>query len=274
MTGGAPAPPDDHRVVMDGRIAQRRAQVRQDRVRRRRRTLWAVLALIVLLTVAVAVARSPLFAISEVRVHGVSGVQADQARDAAGIHTGDNLLAAPTDDAQTAVTALPWVAGTDVTRSLPSTLEILVTPREPVAAVHLADGSWLVDAEGIVLGEADSGDLVGIDAPDSALPAPGEPLEDPAVADALALHTALPSEVAGRVHGYETAGPGSLRARVEADDGQLVRLRLGSAEQAELKGEVALALLGQASDVLEDPGGVEIDVRAPENPVLVPADGQ
>ncbi len=52
------------------------------------------------------------------------------------------------------VEAHPWVASASVGRALPHTLSVVVEERQPAALVHHADGTVLVDREGVVLAPA------------------------------------------------------------------------------------------------------------------------
>lgn len=269
MTAAAPARGEG----MDERIAERREEVlRQRRLRRRRR--WVSLGiLVVVLALGVAAARSPLFAIDEVRVAGVAGERATQARAAAGLEEGENLLAADVGAAEAEVLALPWVATAEVVRAPPASVEIVVAAREPFAVVRLSGSSWILDAEGVVLAGGAGEGLVEVEAPDAALPAPGEEAEDAAVLTAVAFHRALPDGLDAQVRRYDAKGGDDLRMEVETGDGTLW-VRLGSAEQASHKAEVVRALLPEARALLG--GGAteaaELDVRVPDNPVLVPAE--
>lgn len=262
-----PAPPAG--PTMDERIAERRAAVSRDR--RRRRGRWrGLVALAALVAAVAAVIAAPLLSVMAVEVTGVSGGQAREAREAADIATGDHLLRVDTGAAAAAVAQLPWVAEAEVVRVPPATVEIRVRARRPLAVVRLADASWTVDRDGVVLAGGVAGqDLVEVLAPGATLPGPGRRAEDEAVTGAVAFHTALPEDFAGRVRRYRAEDPMDLRMEVETADGALW-VRVGAPEEAALKAEVVAALLGEEA-VAGAQGGYELDVRAPESPVLVPS---
>ncbi|MDP8969018.1 MAG: FtsQ-type POTRA domain-containing protein [Actinomycetota bacterium] len=267
---------------MDERIRARRLEVGRANARRRRRRACSLLGVLVLAVSAVAAARSPLFAIGDVRVAGVNGQAAGQARAAAGILPGQNLLWADLHGARERVRALAWVREAQIRRVPPSTVEIAVLPRIPVAVVLAADGAWLVDADGVVVAGGARDGLVAVEAPNSVLPAPGRPSSDAAVANALSVHTQLPADLRAQVDRYDASGPRSLRLHLRLGPASGLSqtglwVRFGAAERVPDKARVIRALLEQAVGQSQltaggsSPAIAEIDVRAPDNPVLLPA---
>lgn len=260
---------------MDERFAERRAVVERERHRRRRRWLVSVALLLGVVVGLAALARSPLVGVTEVRVVGVTDERAAAVRAATGIETGDNLLGADVEEAASEVARLPWVADAEVGRQLPAVIEVQVVPREAVAVVRLAESSWMVDADGVVLGGGAPEGLVRVDAPDAEVPGPGREVEDPAVLAALAFHAGLPEDFAPIVRRYEAPSPGGLRMEVEAGDGdETLWVRVGAPDQPALKAEVVAALLDEEGRLLApgEQGAAELDVTAPANPVIVPAE--
>lgn len=265
----APHPP------VDARILARRRSVAREAMRRRRRWLLSLAALVLLAVGAVAVVRSPLFAIREVRVSGVeTAAEADLVRTAAGIRPGENLVAVDLGAAADRVEDLAWVREAILTRELPSVVAVSVTARVPVAVVLVGGGAWLVDGDGVVVAGGTREGLPVIDAPSSVLPGVGEQVSDVAVTTALAVHTGLPDTLAARITHYDAPSERGLRARVDG-----LWVRFGPAERIADKAAVVETLLAQVREQQEraaaEPGApvpqvAEIDVRAPDNPVLVP----
>lgn len=258
----------------DQRILARRQAVARSRARRRRRLLLSGVALLALAAAALAFARSPLFAIGDVRVVGLDGSAAAQVRAAAGIAPGQNLLWADLRAARDRVQGLAWVRAAHLRRVPPSTVTITVEPRIPVAVVRVATGAWLVDADGVVVSGGARETLPTVEAPDSVLPEPGRPVSDTALRSALAVHTRLPADLRVQVDRYEASGQRGLRLHLRpnptaaAPDG--VWVRFGAPERVADKARVLRVLLEQAASA-NTPALGEIDVRAPDNPVLVPA---
>ena len=270
---------------MDARIRARRARVNADAVRRRQRRTLSLFILLVLAAGIAVVLRSPLFGISGISVTGVSGPRARTVERTAALERGQHLLTAPLDGARARVEQLPWVAEAVVRRAPPSTVAIEVTPRTPLLTVQTDGASWKVDDEAVLV---DGGRV--IDAPVIALsgaelPELGRPIDDPAVRDAVEVHTHLPGWLRGQVAAYEATDDGLvLKLRVpprdpdlgegerqraggwgSADGPTTVRVRFGTARDLALKVEVIRVLLPEAIAA-----GGSLDVQAPANPVVVP----
>ncbi|MGH8903655.1 MAG: cell division protein FtsQ/DivIB [Egibacteraceae bacterium] len=268
-------------VRIDARIRARRIQIQAARARKRRRWICSGAAVIVLAVAAVAVARSPLFAITEVRLVGVSGEQAVELRELTPIALGENLLTADLGHVEGRLQGLPWIRTVRAVRQPPSAVEIRVEVRRPVAAVRLAGELWTVDVEGVVLAPGGKPGLVEIDAPNSVLPRVGTAASDAAVRNALAVHAALPPRLSKVVDRYDAPSERGLRVHLMLSELSVappgdpsgvafgVWVRFGADERSDEKARVLDVLLEQ---VRRSSGRIaEIDVRAPDNPVLVPA---
>lgn len=293
---------DRRRQAMDARLKARRDGVARARLRRRRR-VTASLAVVVLVAMAAAgIAMSPLAEITEVRVTGVDGERLRQARAAADVHLGENMLGVNLGTAEGRVEQLPWVHSAAVRRQPPTTVEITVVVRTPVVRLETSESTWLVDREGVVVAEGTDEQLPLVHAPEAVLPAVGSPVRDAAIRNALKMRARLPETLRSQVVRYEAPSPRGLRLQLE--DG--VTVRVGRAEQVQEKARAMSLMLAQMRDAEEDDAGVrewgadapgegganrfaepdeseddaagpdgahvaEIDVRAPDRPVLVPS---
>lgn len=262
---------------MDRRILERRRAVQRETAARRRRLTASALVLIGLVALGAVAARSPLFAIQRVEVSGVRGEEAAAVRVAAGLRIGENLLSADLGAAASGVRELPWVSDVDVVRLPPSGVEILIDPREPVAVVEAPGGAWVVDADGWVIARG-AAELPVIEAANSVLPGEGSQASDVALRNALAVRGGLPEKLRSQVDRYDAPSERGLRLHLRGGDaGDVgVWVRFGSAERVQMKAQVIQLLLDQAREQSELTGAVdlrvsEIDVRAPDNPVLVPS---
>jgi len=274
------------RPAMDERIRQRRQAVQLQEQRRRRRVVTSVLVLALLIGGGFGVSRTPLFAVGEVRLEGVSDDRHDEVIDAAGVAVGTNVLDVDTQAVALRIEALPWVRSANVRRA-PAALEIVVVAREPAAVVRLSAAAWVVDSEGWVLGGGAPAGLVQIEAPQAVMAPVGERISDVGVRNALAMHAALPEDVRSLVDRYDAPSDRGLRLHLgaHAAEGKPappgVWVRVGLAERVEAKAKVILLLLDQARRQAQEagqsvdegelpPGIAELDVRAPDNPVLIP----
>ncbi|MBW3601232.1 MAG: FtsQ-type POTRA domain-containing protein [Actinobacteria bacterium] len=266
----------ESRRPVDERIRSRRRAVARQNARLRRRVTLSVLAVLALAAAAVAVARSPLFDVTAVRVLGVSGAKARKVRAAADLTTGQSLLSVDLETVAGRIERLGWVAEVSLERLPPATLRINVRERRP-AVVLLARGApWLVDEQGVVLARGRDPGLAIVEAPQASPEPPlGRGVGDPAVANALAVRRRLPAALAADVRRYHAPDVPGLR--LLHDSG--VWVRFGSAERVALKARVLDAMLAQIrsharSNGIDPRDGLtavaEVDVRAPDNPVIVP----
>lgn len=259
--------------VMHQRFRERRLALRAAGLRSRRRLMRSLFALAAVVTLAVCFSLSPLFAIQDVAVTGLDQGRADAVRLATGILPGSPLLTADLGAARRRVEELPFVAGADVRRVPPSTVEVVVVLREPQAVVRLAGSSWILDAEATVLGGGAADDLVTVEAPAARLPGVGEQATDPAVTVPLRVHAELPPDLRALVERYETSA-GGLRGFLRRLDSEgnpaPIVVRFGTDAEVPAKAQALQLLLDR---IAADPSlaASEIDVRAPGNPVLVPA---
>lgn len=268
---------DRRRQAMDARLKARRDGVARARLRRRRRVTASAAALVLLAMAATGIATSPLAEITEVRVTGVDGERLREARAAADVHLGENVLAADLGTAEGRVEELPWVHSAAVRRQPPTTVEITVVVRTPVARVATSESTWLVDRDGVVVAEGNDEQLPLVDAPEAVLPAVGSPVRDAAVRNALRMRARLPDTLRSRVVRYEAPSPRGLRLQLESG----VTVRVGRAEQVEEKARAMRLMLAQMRDAEPDDSrdeaagsdearAAEVDVRAPDRPVLIP----
>ena len=118
---------------MDPRLRDRRVSVLREAGRRRlRRVLW-VLGTIAVAATATGIVVSPILDVNQIAVVGVDGAHADEVRAATGVERGEALLLVDTGTASERVETLAWVDHAEISRELPGTLRVTVTPRFPVA---------------------------------------------------------------------------------------------------------------------------------------------
>lgn len=250
--------------MIDERIAERRAQVRdQDRRRRLRRTI--VLVVLVLLVVTlVLVERSALVALEEVEVVGTQRLQADDVRDAAGLELGTSTVRLRLRAASERVEALPLVRTATARRIDPLTVRIEVQEREPALNARGEDHARLVDRDGVVLMDGELEELPTIDLPAEPPPPGGTVVDDPALGNAHRAWRGLSGPLRSEVVSYRAAGPDELSLLLRSG----VEVRFGRAERIEEK----VRALGAVLDDLDGTPVEVIDVRAPSAPVVIPVD--
>jgi cell division protein FtsQ len=168
-------------------------------------------SLFVILVSVFAASRSLLFALRHVDVRGQAHRSVDDIVARAGVSAGTNIVWLDTEAVVRRLESDPWISSAVVTRSLPSTLQISVTERRPIAVLRdgghgtflAADGTWLGAAR------AQTG-LPAIELPPAAPSTIGLPSERGAVR-ALAAMTAA---VRHRIREVDVAVGGTLTALV------------------------------------------------------------
>ena len=265
--GGGGGDGDDRPVAtvveVDPRMRSRRIGVRRDAGRRRLRRVTVALSIVALVMAAAVATRTPLLDVDRITVRGAQRTSVEEVRRAAGVARGEPLLAVDGGAVARRVERLPWVASARVERAWPSTVEVQVTERVPVAVVQVTDErAAVVDAEGWVVSieerQADAPAqpeeplvLTGI----AGRVAEGERLDDDARA-ALAVAAAVAERMPGEVASVSTELDATL-----VDGGAI---RFGSAEDLAAKVTAAKTVL---SDV--DLACLELlDVRVPGSPAL------
>jgi cell division protein FtsQ len=251
---------------VDSRIAERRAEVRHERMvsrRRRSLTLVAVGALVALLAV---VERSPLVALTAVEVAGNHSVSADEIRTAADLPLGSSTLRLRLGQAAERVEGIPEIRSATVRRIDPLTVRVEVAERSPIVVLRSGEQARLVDGEGDVLGGGSVPQLPVI-AITSSLPEPGGTVADSVPAGAgFTVFRELPGPLRAAVVRYEVRAADDILLLL--DGGAAVRF--GRGDRVAEKARVLGALLEEVA-----PGeGWTIDVRAPNAPVVAgPGDG-
>jgi len=208
---GATAPDRDRR---SGAVAA-------DRTRFRSRRIAA--GVVVALLVVVALGAGAWWAlgrfgpgVDDVRVVGTRAIAEGDVRAAAGVTAGTPLAAVDTGAVAARVSGIPGVADVEVSRGWPHTLEIAVSERMPVALVDTPEGPRLVDGTGLAYRSLPEQPPR---LPKLALPRVAP--VDPATAAALAVVTALPTELRDQVDAVEL-GPGGNTLELAVTNGRRV----------------------------------------------------
>lgn len=189
---------------------------------------------------------SSVFALRVVDVRGTSVLTPEQVLHRAEAPMGLPLARVSERAIGERVAGLPAVDEVTVRRRPLDKLEILVSEREPVFGVGAGERVTLVDGEGAAFeGPRPDG-----------LPKGEGPLGDPALlAGAAGVVEALPPDLRARAELVSFPS----REAITVHLGEDVTVFFGSAEQAALKGEVALALIRGTR-------AQHIDVSAPTRP--------
>ncbi len=242
---------------MDRRLAERRRRVAEDRARSNLGRLVRLLIILGVVGGLVWFAQSPFLSVATVEATGHTRVDVDAVLTAHGVVEGRPMLVIDVGGAEAALQSDPWVDQARVAREWPTRVVVQVVEREPAATAELADGSWLVAADGTLL-ETTPEETRG--QPVASFPS----LTSEAAVDDLELEAAVE---------YLAALPGELRRGARVGDGPEgleatvagFTVRLGRPFDMEQKATVTAAMI--ESGVEE---GSVITVVAPASPALLP----
>ncbi|MBI5237169.1 MAG: FtsQ-type POTRA domain-containing protein [Deltaproteobacteria bacterium] len=96
---------------------------------------------------------TPYLDIQTINVAGVQRVTEEEVVELSGLSEGQNLLAFRGKDVIAGIKKNPWVEKAEVRRSLPDTVDIEITERQPLVLVKL-DDLYVMDREGVVFKKA------------------------------------------------------------------------------------------------------------------------
>ncbi|HVT75684.1 MAG TPA: FtsQ-type POTRA domain-containing protein, partial [Acidimicrobiales bacterium] len=186
---------------MDPRVAKRRAQVRADATRRRRRRLTVVAVIAVMVGALVGVLVSPVMAVKRVQVSGAQHTSVASLLAATGLeHRGAPMISLDRFALAQRAERLPWVEHAEVTRKWPNTVRIRVTERTALGVIGVPNGVAVVDGTGRVLATVktppDHTYAVTL-APGDKVPGPGQTVP-PAVLGAVRILAALSKGLAAQ----------------------------------------------------------------------------
>lgn len=256
-------PPDDG---VGARIARAKRVEREMRRQQRRRkaqarALAAGLVLVLAVIGARAVYASSLFEIESIDVVGTRHLSPQAVIRKAALPPGSTLLRFPKARIEENISADPWVAEVRVTRDFPRTLRIRVVERVAFARVDTGQAIWIVDANGMVLGE-DSveasaavpviRDIPGLDCK------PGRQSTSEVLRNALQVLAGISPELYSQVRAVSAPSIDETALITTTN----VELMFGEAADLAKKDAVARRIMQEQGTAV-----VFIDVRNPDRPV-------
>jgi cell division protein FtsQ len=228
-----------------------------------RRAIRRAVALLVLLALAAGggwwwLRDSPIAAVKDVTINGVTGPQADAIRAALTTAAQDmSTLHVQEAGLRTAVAPYPIVADVTATGDFPHGLTITVREHEPVASLRAGGQTLAVAADGTLLRGTRNAGLPTIAV--ATLPA-GAHLADALALAQVRILAAAPAALRARVTKVFT---GSRGLALQLKDGPAVAF--GAAERLPAKWLSLAAVLAEPSSA----GGTLIDLSVPERPAVV-----
>jgi cell division protein FtsQ len=210
-----------------------------------------VLVVLTVVAVAYLVMFTSVLGVRSVEVVGVKEIPKDSVIEAAAIEQGTPMVRLDADEAAARVAMLPRVFEVRVERSWPSTVEIIVTERAPVAVLRAGGKIHLVDETGL--------DYATVTAPPAGLPTlamSNVHPDNPATKAAVTVLRAIPEQLKTQVTTVTADTPGDVRLTL--GDGRVVKW--GNAEENARKAAVLAALLTRP--------GRTYDVATPDFPTV------
>lgn len=211
----------------------------------------AVLVVLTVVAVTYLVMFTSVLGVRSVEVVGVKEISPEAVLKAADIEHGTPMVRLDADEAAARVAKLPRVFEVRVERSWPSTVEIIITERSPVAVLRSGSEIHLVDGTGL--------DYAVVPAAPAGLPtlAMSDVRPDnPATKAAVTVLGAIPKQLKTQVTAVTANTPGDVRLTLA--DGRVVKW--GNAQDNPRKAAVLAALLTRP--------GRTYDVATPDFPTV------
>ncbi|MCU1548143.1 MAG: FtsQ-type protein [Arthrobacter sp.] len=231
----------------------------EPKAKRRRRLLVNTIGVLVVLVVGIVAAAvySPVLALRTVTVHGTTLLSPDQVQAALAPLHGKPLPQISEEDVAALLQPLVQVTQVTTQAHLPSTLQVHVRERVPVALVKQGASFELVDVEGVELGTAP--DPAAVQLP--VIAGGAGPLPKDLFRAITGVLGALPADVLARLS--EASAKSEDAVELKLVDGQTVIW--GNAGEKELKARVLAALLRAPANP-QNPVKI-YDVSVPRHPV-------
>jgi len=252
--GRDPGRPTTRRPRSDA-VRARRTEPGERRVPSRARYLtrrWiAALVVLSVAVVAYLVMFTSLLGVRSVEVIGAKDISKDAVLKAAAIENGTPMVRLDADEAAARVAKLPRVFEVVVERSWPSTVEIIITERAPVAILRSGTEIHLVDSTGL--------DYAKVATPPAGLPTlamSNVRPDDPATKAAVTVLGAIPKQLKAQVTTITAKTQGDVQMTLT--DGRLIKW--GDAHDNARKAAVLAAVLTRP--------GKTYDVATPDFPTV------
>lgn len=204
---------------------------------------------------ATALPAAPFLAVDDIVVHGAERLPEGEVLALVPGLRGAGILSVDLEDHRRRLAASPWLAGAALRRRLPSTIEVFVTERSPIALARFGGRLFLLDAAGAIV-DGYGPRFAEFDLPivDGLGGGEGAEAVDPrrmALTARLLADLAREPEVLGAVSQVDVADPDDA---VVLLDGDVVLLRLGAERflaRLRLYAELAPVLREQVRDIDE-----------------------
>lgn len=205
--------------------------------------LWqSAFFLIVFLTAAYILARSSVFEVREIRVVGNSSLSREKIISASGINPGENIFKLDLKASAERLKGIPLIKSVEISRRLPSAVEITVEERRARALLPVEGGFIQVDSDGVCLQKGDiaSSQLPVVTGVKFVVPAPGGQVKSEALGRALTVVMGFPAGLLPMLSEVNVDGDHLIAYTLDG-----IQCRLGAATDVQQKGEVLIKVLDE-----------------------------
>lgn len=204
--------------------------------------LQSVFFILVFLTAAYILARSSIFEVREIRVEGNNSLTREKIISVSGINPGENIFKIDLKSSAEKLKVIPAVKSVDMSRKLPSTVEIKVEERKPRALLPVQGGFIQVDDEGVYLQKGDvvSNQLPVLTGVSFNVPPPGGQIKSEALGTALEVVKEIPPGLLPQLSEVNIDGSQVVAYTLDG-----IQCRLGIAADMKQKGEVFMKVLNE-----------------------------
>jgi cell division protein FtsQ len=205
--------------------------------------LWqSAFFLIVFLTAAYILARSSVFEVRQIKVAGNGSLSQEQIISVSGINPGENIFKLDTKSSAEKLRGIPLIKSVEISRKLPSAVEIRVEERRARALLPVEGGFIQVDGEGVCLQKGDiaSSQLPVVTGVKSSVPAPGGQVKSEALGRALTVVMGFPAGLLPMLSEVNVDGDHVIAYTMDG-----IQCRLGTATDIQQKGEVLVKVLDE-----------------------------
>jgi len=213
-------------------------------------------SLLALVLLVLATVFTPLLAVENIRVTGVSKVSKKAVEQAVKSQLGVPLPLVSSEAVAESLSKFSLIESFSLVSELPNTLHVAISERQPIAIVDIKGVSYLYDPAGVRVGEASFRDEF------PRVASTGEPKDSKSFALAIDVLLALPASLLPRVSQIDAKSKDDVTMQLRGNSGQ--RIIWGDASQSTLKSKVLAALV--ANQKVTD--RVTFDVSSPTAPVV------
>lgn len=204
--------------------------------------MQSIFFIVVFCTAAYVLARSSVFEVREIRVSGNSAVPRERLVSVSGINPGENIFKLDLKASAEKLKTIPAIKSVEMSRKLPTAVEIKVSERRPVALLPVEAGFIQVDEEGIYLQKGDiaANQLPVVTGVKFSLPEPGGRVKSDTLDAVLEVVKGIPQGLLPVLSEVNMDGDQAVAYTMDG-----IQCRLGTPTDLQQKGEVFMKVLDE-----------------------------